>query len=172
MSNNSKEYILVHHSVSNRDNTTIQDIDSWHKVRWPNFKSSLGFWVGYGYVITGDGTIIQTRSDDEEQAHTRGWNSKSIGICLTGDFRYWEVSSAQQRALEGLLNRLRAKYSIPLKNVRVHGEVSRTECPGLNLAKWVKEYRTPTIDSLQKQIALIVEAIKRLQKLYNRLFKK
>ena len=44
--NNTKEYIVIHHSVSNRDNTTVQDIDSWHKERWINFKSSLG--EGFG----------------------------------------------------------------------------------------------------------------------------
>lgn len=155
MAKNSKQYLIVHHSVSNRDVTKVNQIDEWHKQRWPNFKSSLGFWVGYGYVITGNGRVTQTRSDDEEQAHTRGWNSKSIGICLTGDFRYWEVSQAQKEALRVLLNRLRAKYNIPLRNVRVHGEISATECPGKNLSLWVKKYKTPTRLSLQKQLDII-----------------
>jgi len=174
MSKNSKQYLVLHHSVSNRENTTVQDIDSWHKKRWSDFKSSLGWYVGYGWVILGNGDTVQTRSDDEEQAHTKGWNSKSIGICLTGDFRYWEVSPQQKNALEGLLNRLRAKYGIPLKNVLVHAEVfgARTECPGKNLALWIKTYRTPTKKSLRKQIALLVEAIANLQKLFNKLFKK
>ena len=154
---NTHEYIIIHHTSSNRDNTSVQDIDSWHKERWPNFKSSLGWFVGYGYVIFGNGDIHQTREDDEEQAHTKGWNSKSIGICLTGDFRYWEVSPKQKVALKVLLNRLRESYRRTLKNVLVHGEIARTECPGDNLAKWVKKYRTPS------KIAILIKAIEILK---------
>jgi len=187
MSNNTKEYIVVHHSVSNRDNTTVQDIDGWHRERWeewhkrnkPNipynpklYESSLGYQTGYGWVILGDGNTTQTRSDDEEQAHTFGWNSKSIGVCLTGDFRYWALSVPQKKSLIRLLNDLRVKYNIPLKNVKVHGEIGRTECPGKNLASLIKIYRIPTRKSIKRQIAMLVEAIAKLQLLFNRLFRK
>ena len=162
---NVHQYLIIHHSVSNRDNTSVEDIDSWHKARWSHFKSSLGYWAGYGYIITGNGKVTQTRNDDEEQAHAIGWNIKSIGIALTGNFNDWALSPQQDNALKVLLNRLRAKYKIPLKNVLSHNEIDVTQCPGKNLEKLIKKYKTPNLVSLQRQLMILTSLIQRLMAL-------
>src|ERR1051325_8363136 len=97
---NKPEYIIVHHSASSRDGTTLQDINNWHKAR--SFPlSKLGYYVGYHYVIFADGKMVQTRNEDEVGAHAKegGMNFKSIGICLTGNFEQEEPTIAQLDSL-------------------------------------------------------------------------
>ena len=59
-------HIVVHHSAS-KLNTSVDEIESWHKGR--GFKS-----VGYHKVITSDGTIHDTRPEDVVPASVKGKN--------------------------------------------------------------------------------------------------
>lgn len=133
--------IIIHHSASSRDYTTLSIIDSWHEARWSNFKSSLGYYVGYQYVIDGRGGVYNTRKENEIAAHTIGWNDKSVGICLTGNFETETPSSLQLEALDSLIKRIMQDWQIPLREIYWHGEKSRTLCCGKNLIEWVKNYR-------------------------------
>ena len=151
-------FIILHHTAS-RKNTTVQDVDDWHKLRWPDFKSSLGYYVGYQYLIEGNGNTIQTRRNEEEGAHTLGgYNQKSIGIALTGNFDLEEPNVPQLSALSTLLERLKKEYDIPDSKILGHKQVWATSCPGKNLSKWLNLYKQLNI--LQK----IVEILKQLFK--------
>jgi len=95
------QHIVVHHSITPRDqdpNRAEQGINNTHKERF-NFKSSLGWYVGYQYIIYGNGEIRQYRKDSEPGAHTKeqDMNYQSIGVCLTGNFDA-EMPSPQQVA--------------------------------------------------------------------------
>jgi len=131
--------IIIHHSASSRDKTTISAIDAWHKVR--DFTlSSLGYYVGYHYVILGDGTVVQTRRDNEMGCHCIP-NDGKLGICLTGNFDIENPSEAQLGALQPLLNKLTVLYNLDNWAIKGHRELSSTACPGENLFKWILENR-------------------------------
>lgn len=143
---NKPQYIVIHHSATPRDTTGIAGIDAGHKSRgFP--RSSLGYYVGYHYVILGDGTIVQCRKEDEVGAHaktTDGMNLKSIGVCLVGNFDEQTPNVEQLKSLAGLIAGIRARHiTIPLDKVISHGEVAQTACAGKSLVSWVKTYRTP-----------------------------
>lgn len=123
--------IVVHHSgiVSLSRQPQLDEINLYHKsLDFP--QSSLGYWVGYGYVIEEDGRVIQTRRDDETQAHTKGYNENSIGICVVGDFNTHTPTPEQMQSLKALLNELCQKYSILPVNVSGHKNFRLTSCPG------------------------------------------
>ena len=132
--------LILHHTASSRDNTTLKQIDAWHKARWPNFKSSLGFFCGYHYVI-GANWIKQTRSAQENGAHTYGFNGDSIGICLTGNFETEQPTEKQLETLKGIIEQLRGIYKIPVENILGHKEVAATACPGSHLMTFIKTIR-------------------------------
>lgn len=140
---NKPQFIIVHHSASSRDHTNIDQINAWHKARgFP--QSSLGYYVGYHYVIFPDGKVFQARNDLEIGAHAKtadGMNFKSIGICLAGNYETEELTIGNLDALKNLTDRLCMKYAIPHINIRGHRDVSQTACPGNNLYKFIKEYR-------------------------------
>ena len=72
------KYIVVHCSQTRpSQDIGAKDIDRWHRERgWLK--------IGYGKVIKRDGTIEQGRGDDDVQAHVKGYNHCSYGLCLVG----------------------------------------------------------------------------------------
>jgi hypothetical protein len=88
--------IVVHHSVSSGDNTTLENLHQWH-VKDRGFNA-----IGYHVIIWPNGRIVQTRPFDKCGAHcevpsglgpvgqsgsTKSWNHYGLGVCFIGDFR-------------------------------------------------------------------------------------
>jgi N-acetylmuramoyl-L-alanine amidase len=42
--------------------------------------------IGYNFLVGEDGNIYEGRGWNNVGAHATNWNSKSIGICVIGDF--------------------------------------------------------------------------------------
>lgn len=126
-------YIIIHHAAA-PINQTFASINAYHKTKF-NFISSMGFYIGYQYLIEGDGKTTQGRRDDEPGAHTsqQNMNYQSIGICLTGWFDPGHDASpteAQKRSLTTLLKQKMAQWSIPRANIKFHRDFAPKTCPG------------------------------------------
>lgn len=129
--------IFIHHSAGN-SKETVESINLYHKSIGYK-KSSLGYHVGYNYVIEADGKVTQTRKDGEVGAHTRNFNYE-IGICLVGNFSRDIPSEAQKTALQELIWEKMDKYGIPEENVLPHRLAwgNSTACFGDNLSdQWL-----------------------------------
>lgn len=130
-----KNYIILHHTLTDRDTTTFEAVNNYHKNLW-NFQSSLGYYIGYHYFITGDGKVTQGRADWEPGAHCyqENKNYDSIGICLTGNYDNQEPSQAQLDSLRELLLDLMERHSISKQNIKFHREYATYKsCPGNNI---------------------------------------
>ena len=135
------KYISIHHTggtdadpLADTSLHTFGIVNNWHKQLW-NFKSSLGYYIGYQYFIEKDGLTTQGRSDLEEGAHTIGYNKNSIGICLAGNFDSTLPTSYQLDALaELIINKVR-EYNISFKNILFHRDVANKTCPGLRFTR-------------------------------------
>lgn len=146
------DLIIVHCSAT-RPSLDVRavDLDRWHRARgWRG--------LGYHYVITRGGLVEPGRPEFQIGAHTQGFNSRSIGVCLVGgvaeDGRTVEANytTAQYQALHALLGDLRARY--PQTRICGHrdlspdldgdGEVERHEwvkgCPSFDVATWCVEF--------------------------------
>lgn len=153
------KYIIIHHTASSRDNTTVKDVNAWHKVR--NFTlSNLGYYVGYHYLVLGTGEIVQTRQDNEVGCHcvAKNMNFQSIGICLTGNFDIDQPAEKQINSLTTLIEKKLKDFSIPKEKILGHREVSSTECPGENLFKWLLLYKEASL--LQRIIDFLLAKLK------------
>lgn len=141
-------FICLHHfggTISNphwsSQHQTIHDIDMIHKARWPSFRSELGFWVGYNFIITADGEITQTRKIGEETAAVLGRNQdgKVISIALAGNFTKGVdiPTQLQISALKFLLGQL------PDRKLVGHRYFSATDCPGNSITDaWMQGLRS------------------------------
>lgn len=124
--------IIWHHSAAEAPLPQAAAIDEWHQKRgFP--KSSLGYFVGYHYVIEKDGRIVQTRKDDEIGAHDTGENMDSIGICLVGDFTVSRPTLAQEKSFASLLRKLMLAYNISINSIEPHRRDDATDCPGKSM---------------------------------------
>ena len=101
----------------------MEDVRRWHVEdnKWSD--------IGYHFVIEVDGTIARGRPIVRSGAHAKGFNSRSIGICLIGTDVY---SGEQILALKNLLIVLKNKYRVADKQVIGHYEVQPGKtCPGI-----------------------------------------
>ena len=83
--------IIIHHGGGWLD---FKSVNAYHKSKW-GFRSSLGYYIGYQYFINRDGRVHQGRADNEEGAHTRRYNKRTIGICLMGNGCEKDFTTAQ-----------------------------------------------------------------------------
>lgn len=97
--------------------------------------------IGYHFLIDRDGTVVVGRPLDQTGSHTKGRNTGTIGIALFGghgssaDDKFSEnFTPEQDRALRGLIDRLRAQHG-PL-NLSGHNQWAAKACPGFNVPKW------------------------------------
>lgn len=131
----SKKFIVLHHSLTPRDQTTFEAVNKYHQQKW-DFKSSRGFYCGYHYFIEADGKVTQAREDWEVGAHCkeRGKNFDGIGICLAGNFDEETPTEEQIFSFKNLVKKLVEKYAIPKQNLKFHRDFAKYKtCPGKNI---------------------------------------
>lgn len=139
------DYIIVHHTggtdknpLEDTSHHTFEIVNEYHKKKW-DFRSSLGFYIGYHYFIGKDGKVTQGRADNEEGAHTKGQNHH-IGICLAGNFDATDPTQEQIIAARDLLERKTVEYNIPEENIVPHRAFAKKTCYGSRLSDdWGKE---------------------------------
>lgn len=125
------------------------EIDRWHRER-----GFLG--IGYHFVIRRDGTVETGRDLEDAGAHAKGYNNRSVGICLVGGIAEfppkavrqadprWKTkpeanfTEAQYAALEGLLKELEVTY--PGAEIIGHRDVNpHKACPCFDAKQWAKD---------------------------------
>lgn len=131
------KYIMIHHSAVSYDKNANQFVanNNYHKSQW-NFKSSLGYYLGYNYEIAKSGLKKQARQDGEQTAACYQGNMNSgqcIHICLDGNFDLEKPAPAQIYALRDLLKELVKKYGINKDNIVFHNKFAQKTCPGKNV---------------------------------------
>jgi N-acetyl-anhydromuramyl-L-alanine amidase AmpD len=127
---NNPEYIIIHHSATKQG-----DAETFRR-----YHVQVNGWkdIGYHYVINNgtykpDGLIEKGRGEKEVGAHAIGYNNRSIGICLVGNFDEDRPTEAQMQALVQLCKDIMQRYNIPAKNVLGHRETgAKKTCPGKN----------------------------------------
>ncbi len=124
--------IIWHHSESSIQDNQSPHINEWHKARaFPI--SSLGYYIGYHFVIEKNGSVFKARETNEIGAHDAGENIDSIGICLAGDFNKGLPTRAQELSMRVVVLELMLKYGISLNAIEPHRRDDATDCPGKNL---------------------------------------
>lgn len=122
------EDITIHHSAGNVNKTALD-----HANHHVNNKGWVG--IGYHYEIDIYGNVHQTNKLTSNSYHNGYNNTKSIGICLTGNFDNIQPSSAQLSALISLIKYLKRNRNLNnLMYLMGHKEYKKaTRCPGSNI---------------------------------------
>jgi N-acetylmuramoyl-L-alanine amidase len=137
MARQEPKYIVIHCSQTRpSQNIGAKDIDRWHRERgWLK--------IGYGKVIKRDGTVEQGRSDDEIQAHVKGYNHCSYGVCLVGGAREddWQkpednFTGEQFESLKKVLEELLVKYPDAMIVGHYMLDENKT-CPNINVREYL-----------------------------------
>jgi N-acetylmuramoyl-L-alanine amidase len=121
-------HIIIHHSLT-RDSGTV----SWGAIRKYHVETKGWNAIGYqlGLEMIGDHyEILMGRMLDEVGAHTIGMNTKSIGICVVGNFDEDELPREALEILLELCRSLMDIFEIPVEHVKRHSDYADKSCPG------------------------------------------
>jgi len=129
-------YLVIHHSLTSDGNTVnMQAIRDYHvnTLKWRA--------EGYHYfveLIDGRYEILKGRMDNEDGAHCLGFNDKSLGICMIGNFDIDPPPPVQRNMLLKLVRSLMEIYGIKQDGVIGHretyelrGKPAIKTCPGI-----------------------------------------
>ncbi|XP_018566157.1 peptidoglycan-recognition protein 2 [Anoplophora glabripennis] len=142
------KFAVIHHTVtpecSNEDSCSqiLKSIQNFHM-------DTLEFQdIGYNFLVGGDGRIYEGASWHKVGAHTRGYNSRSLGLAFIGNFSDKLPNPTQLKAAKDFL-----QCAVELgeldRNYQMFGarQVSATESPGAKLfselRKWPNFSRSP-----------------------------
>ena len=102
-----------------------------------NFHVNNNDWagIGYHYLITDGGKIYQTNDDNVISYHASGYNTRSIGVAITGDHTLGQsIDNKKYKALVYLLAKLSNKYNLNVDQIIGHNETgSPKSCPNLDM---------------------------------------
>ena len=138
MARQETSYIVIHCSQTR---PSQKDVDA----KWIDRIHRSNGWlkIGYARVLKRDGTWEQGREDDEVQAHVKGYNHCSIGICLVGGAKEenWKLeddnfTGEQFESLKKELTRLILKY--PDARIVGHRELDNKKfCPSFDVRQYL-----------------------------------
>lgn len=106
---------------------TVEEIRRWHVEErgWSD--------IGYHFVIELDGSVKIGRPIKRSGAHTKGQNSKSVGIAYVGGANNKDTRTKQQRqSLINLITTLNEVYPETKNNVFGHKDFSNKFCPSFD----------------------------------------
>lgn len=183
--NNEKTTIIVHHTASPYAGNPDQfnATNRYHRERFADVASKLGYFVGYTYEIAKDGTVHQARNEDEQTVAVKeqSMNFKGISICLDGEFDKLELPTDEQcKALLKLIREVQGRWNIPDSRVFPHRHFAVTKgkpykmCWGARLPDDIIGYlmsRTAPPTVFDKQAVLARARTSRLTRLLSMLKK-
>lgn len=133
--------IIIHHSLT-KDGQTV----SWGAIR--RYHTIEKGWedIGYHFGLELVGTqyeILIGRMMNVVGAHTKGYNTGSLGVCFIGNFDLTMVSIEQWELGIRLVSSLCEVLSIKIDQVYGHKDFANKSCPGLNfdLRRFKKEVK-------------------------------
>lgn len=133
--------VIIAHTAT--DNCTNQST-CVYRVRYiQNFHIESQGWddIGYNFLVGGDGAAYIGRGWDKQGAHTKGFNTKSIGIAFIGTFTKREPPPQQLKAARQLIEEgLRLKKLAPDYKLFAHRQLIASESPGEPLFKIIKKW--------------------------------
>jgi len=163
-------YIIIHHTATKRDRTKFWSVKKNHIKRgWGD--------IGYHYFIT-PRRIYKGRSEEFVGAHCKygGFNFKSLGVCLTGNFEKEYPTQSQISFLGQVVDELCARYRIPRANILGHRETgAKTLCPGKNLLPYIEALRKQTpkpTSKIREILGKISKIVKNLKVILKKLQKR
>ena len=138
MARQETKYIVIHCSQTRPSQKDVDAkwIDRVHRERgWTM--------IGYGKVIKRNGEVEQGRQDDAVQAHVKGYNHCSYGLCLVGGAKEenWQepednFTGEQFESLKKVLEELVQKY--PDAQIVGHYMLDENKfCPSFNVREYL-----------------------------------
>jgi hypothetical protein len=135
--------LIVHHTAfaTSGIGGTSFEAEARHMRAIQRWHFDRGFaTIGYHLVISPSGRVFAGRPLNALGAHTKGYNTGSVGICLMGNFQLERPTPAALTSLHDVRTEIvPGGASVPLKGHREHPGHASTACPGRRLLPHVHD---------------------------------
>uniref|UniRef100_T1E305 Peptidoglycan-recognition protein n=1 Tax=Psorophora albipes TaxID=869069 RepID=T1E305_9DIPT len=135
-------FVIIHHSYIPDACTTGKECSRAMQSMQQMHQQERG-WndIGYSFAVGGDGRVYEGRGFNVVGAHAPRYNSKSVGICMIGDWRVDLPSEKMIAAVESLIE-YGVRNNIIASNYTLigHRQTRPTECPGDRLFEEIKTW--------------------------------
>jgi N-acetyl-anhydromuramyl-L-alanine amidase AmpD len=133
---NKPDYIVIHHSYM----PDLKDGKSFDRIK--RYHININGWkdIGYHIIVEYNGNHVKLRrgrSFKDTGAHAIGFNTRSIGICVVGNYDSEPMQKDKKALLLLLIRRLMKRYKIDKSRVIGHRETYKLRgvelqksCPG------------------------------------------
>ncbi len=118
--------VIVHHSA-------LEFMDGPQMVQAMHMTTARFADIGYHFLIDGLGQLYEGRPPHVRGAHTGGFNTGYVGICLLGNFEIAPPLQAQVDTLTLVAAHLKETYAINRLGGHRDFQPGFTACPGRNL---------------------------------------
>jgi len=120
-------YVVVHHTANGNPHWGIKECHAWHRdgMGWAG--------CGYNYLVEANGTAYYGRADEDADfvgSHVSGWNSRSVGVCLAGNYDQQTPSGANLDVTARIVAMLLKRYGLGVSAIRYHSDLAEKSCPG------------------------------------------
>lgn len=123
------KYLVFNHTAV-APTVAVERIASAHQQRWGA--------ILYQYLITAEGTILQTNALTEVVDLGQPWIAQGVNIAVAGNFTTETPTDPQIQAAARLSAWLMQEYQIPIENVKGVSEFIVTQSPG---TQWLQGKR-------------------------------
>ncbi|XP_053408874.1 peptidoglycan recognition protein 1-like [Mercenaria mercenaria] len=97
--------------------------------------------IGYNFLVGEDGNVYEGRGWDHLGTHTKGFNSKSLGTSVIGNYTAKLPNEKALTALKALIAcGVEQKKLYPDFRMYGHRDAGKTECPGDALYKLIQTW--------------------------------
>ena len=118
--------LVVHHSA-------LEYLDGPREIQRLHILQNGFADIGYHFLVDGLGQVYEGRPLNERGAHTGGFNTGTVGVCLLGNFEVVQPTQAQLNSLQALATHLRETVGITHLAGHRGFQPKATVCPGENL---------------------------------------
>jgi len=158
--------IIIHQELGDG---SIEEVNAYHIK--PNHISPMGCpRICYHYGIRKNGEIVQMNELSSVVWHTKGQNSKAIGIMLVGNFAGMghtaatgEPSKEQIDSLNFLCDYLLKAFNFSNQELYGHYHYGKPACPGYFVSEWIENKRN-TITTIRPEYKDVEKTVKEIQK--------
>jgi len=135
------QYVVIHHTTGATCTTQAACITKMKGFQ--NYHMDTNAWadIGYNFLVGEDGNVYEGRGWTQVGAHTVGYNSKSIGISVIGDYSSRTPTAAAINAAKALIKCGVSKgYIKSGYTLRGHRDLDSTACPGNSFYAEIKKW--------------------------------
>ncbi|PHN06163.1 peptidoglycan recognition protein family protein [Flavilitoribacter nigricans] len=123
--------IVVHHTAGPVTQTPA-DIARYHTGPGNHICAEGCPGISYHFLIDRAGLVYQVNDLEAVSFHVSGANTRSVGICLIGNYSQIEPTATQLRRLRQTIRLVERKAGRQL-NLTAHRDYKATDCPGDNI---------------------------------------